>query len=221
MRYSPGVAHSVIHTRLCEGPGETPDGLLLSEREVFAKPCPVPAAPGVYAWFFDEIPGKINTYNCVKWGDATLLYVGISPRLPTKTGRPNRPERNLRERIRYHYRGTSSGSTLRTSLGCLLASQLRIHLRAGGSFGEGEARLDRWMAKHALVTWYSTAEPWLVENELIASLDLPLNLANNQDNPFYARLSAIRKAARAAVRQSPARPGGQGSASRARIQRIG
>jgi hypothetical protein len=61
----------------------------------------------------------------------TLLYVGISPKAPPKAGgRPSK--QNLRTRIRTHYRGNASGSTLRLSLGCLFAETLMIELRRHG-----------------------------------------------------------------------------------------
>ncbi|RNL98558.1 hypothetical protein EFE23_13740 [Micromonospora solifontis] len=87
-----------------------------------------------------------------------LLYVGISPKAPPSNGRP--PSRQtIRSRIRYHYRGNAAGSTLRLTLGSLLAKDLGIDLRRVGSgkrltFGrEGEKQLTEWMAEHAQVTW--------------------------------------------------------------------
>jgi len=41
------------------------------------------------------------------------------------------------------------------------------------------------MGEHARVSWVPHAQPWLLEEELIAALDLPLNLQGNSHNPFY------------------------------------
>src|ERR1700722_7026268 len=54
--------------------------------------------------------------------------------------------------------GNAEGSTLRLTLGCLLAGELGLELRRGGSGGrltfcDGEARLSGWLAENALVTW--------------------------------------------------------------------
>lgn len=98
---------------------------------MLARPSLIPAAPGVYAWFFRKAP-------------------------PTN-GTPL-SRQTLRSRIRYHYRANTEGSTLRLTLGCLLANSLGIELRRVGSgtrmtFSTGEATLSKWMAANALVPW--------------------------------------------------------------------
>src|SRR3982750_4095219 len=60
---------------------------LYSRGEVLARPSPVPKAPGVYAWFFREIPPGFPTDNCVRHDGKTLLYVGISPSAPPANGK--------------------------------------------------------------------------------------------------------------------------------------
>ena len=62
--------------------------------------------------------------------------------------------------VTYHYRGNAEGSTLRKTLGCLLADHLGIDLRRVDSgtrrtFGDGEAALSQWMAGNAFVSWIS------------------------------------------------------------------
>ena len=153
----------------------------------------MPAEAGVYGWWFRTLPAVIDTTHCAKRGELTLLYTGISPSRPPVNGRP--PSRqDLRKRIRNHSRGNASGSTLRMSLGCLLSDRLGIELRRYGGghrrqFGSGEAVLSEWMAENALVSWITDPEPWVAEGEVIAYLDLPLNL---QGNAFYAGLTAVR-----------------------------
>jgi hypothetical protein len=53
---------------------------LWSRSEVLVKPSPTPAAPGVYGWYFDEIPGSADGEACHAMGAFSLLYVGISPK---------------------------------------------------------------------------------------------------------------------------------------------
>lgn len=96
-----------------------------------------------------------------------------------------------------HYRGNAYGSTLRLTLGCLLARSLTIELQRVGSgrltFGTGEAKLSRWMEENAFVAWMPVALPWDVEHLLISTLSLPLNIAGNSAHPFYTALKATRQ----------------------------
>jgi hypothetical protein len=86
------------------------DGLVKPSRlfgraEVLATPCPVPARPGVYGWFFREVPdARIDAAGCVRHDGLALLYVGIAPGPPPKNGRAP-SKQSLRSRVRYHYRG--------------------------------------------------------------------------------------------------------------------
>jgi hypothetical protein len=96
-----------------------------SRAEVLSSPCPVPKSPGVYAWYFKQIPPRIPTAGCVRVGDLTLLYIGISPKAPPTNGR-SASRQTLRSRLRYHMCGNAEGSTLRLTMGCLLSDQLRL-----------------------------------------------------------------------------------------------
>lgn len=181
---------------------------LFHAEEVRGRNCPVPAAPGVYAWYFTSPPPLVPTGGCHTQDEAVLLYVGISPKAPPGNGRsPSR--QTIRSRIRYHYRGNAAGSTLRLTLGSLLAEELGIGLRRVGSgnrmtFGrEGEKRLTAWMAEHARVVWTVTDQPWKLEEELIRSCVLPLNLDQNRHSPFHSQLSGLRAAQRAHARLLP------------------
>jgi hypothetical protein len=180
---------------------------LWSRAEVLAPPSPVPSRPGVYGWYFKELPWPIDTSQCVTWDGSTLLYGGIAPKAPPANGRPA-SQQTLRKRIRYHYRGNAAGSTLRLTLGCLLAERLGIQLRRVGSgrrltFAAGEARLSAWMADNAYVTWVETERPWLAELRLIASVNLPLNLDQNCQHAFHQQLTQVRADARRAARTLP------------------
>jgi len=144
-----------------------------------------------------------------RFSGQTLLYVGILPKEPSRTGRVSK--QSLRTRVRYHYRGNAEGSTLRLTLGSLLSEQLGVELRRVGSgnrmtFSDGEAVLSEWMEEHARVALLETPTPWLVESRLIANLVLPLNLDQNARSPFRAELSQIRSGARARARERPVLP---------------
>ena len=178
--------------------------------EVLARPSPVPAEPGVYAWYFDEPPPGVPLDGCHASNDGVLLYIGMSPKAPSRNGAtPSR--QSLRSRIRYHYWGNAAGSTLRLTLGSLLAEEIGIELRRVGSgqrltFSEGEAVLSEWMGKHARVCWVVTPTPWLLETHLIDSLTLPLNLDQNARSLFRGELSRRRAEQRARARALPVLP---------------
>jgi hypothetical protein len=175
---------------------------LYSASDIASRPCPVPACPGVYAFYFNEPPPGIDTSGCHRVDHHALLYVGIAPKPPPVNGRaPSRS--NLRQRLRTHYYGNAAGSTLRRTLGCLLSDQLGIKLRRVGSGGRytftnpGEQRLDDWMRQHAFVSWVETSAPWELEKHLLSSgLRLPLNLDGNPWIEAVAVVRAVRLKAR-------------------------
>ncbi|WP_420330069.1 GIY-YIG nuclease family protein [Ornithinimicrobium murale] len=165
---------------------------LTSRAEALARPAPVPAQPGVYAWYFDVPPSGVPHDGTHRNAFGYLLYLGIAPREPRRSdGQPS--SQNLRKRIRTHFRGDASRSTLRLTLGLLLSEELGIQLRRNGSgrltFGEGEAAVSDWMAEHSRVCWYVHRQPWRVESELISELVLPLNLDQNRHGSFHETLS--------------------------------
>jgi hypothetical protein len=176
---------------------------------LIARPCPAPTVAGVYAWFFSQLPAGIDAGSCYVVDGWTLLYVGISPKEPPTNGRP--PSRStLRQRLRTHFAGNAAGSTLRKTLGCLLADELGIALRRVGSgdrytlTNPGEQRLDAWMANHCRVAWHEVADPWRLEREILASgLPLPLNI---RDNPCLAHTGVVQAARASAMRAADALP---------------
>lgn len=183
---------------------------LWSRAEVLRRPSPVPRSSGVYAWYFSEIPAGTPAGECLSLDGLTLLYIGIAPKKALTSGaKPS--QQTLWSRIRYHMRGNAFGSTLRESLGCLLADDLGIALRRVRSKSStkrednvyrytftklGEATLDEWLGRTAFVTWQTEGEPWNLEAELIRTLSLPLNLDQNRHHAFHSGLSAKRRAAR-------------------------
>ncbi|BEK73515.1 hypothetical protein EATA6166_14070 [Enterobacter asburiae] len=172
-----------------------------SRTEVMSKPSPVPPVNGVYFWWFKEIPPGVPTEGCITSDGNTLLYVGISP---DQRGKPN-SRSNLRKRIKTHYSGNAAGSTLRRTLGVLLSGLSGFPLRRVG-YGSrmtfthpGEQWLDAWMEKNAKVHWHPVEAPWELEDTLIASLSLPLNIQGNAHG-FKMTLSGMRSQAAAEAR---------------------
>ena len=178
-----------------------------SATDFLSRPSPIPTSPGVYAWYFDEVPPGVPIDECHQALGHTLLYVGIAPR--ETRGQAVKPSiRTLRHRMRDHFAGNAEGSTLRLTLGCLLSDTLDIQLRRVGRgkrhtfTNPGEIILDKWMAPHARVAWAAVEEPWLVEKRLLSTVRLPLNLQGNT-HPFVPTLKGIRNAAKQAARRLP------------------
>jgi protein-tyrosine phosphatase len=171
-----------------------------TREEVLQRPCPVPVVAGVYAWWFREIPPTVPSEGCITTNGLTLLYIGIAPSRDGSSA-------TLRSRIRQHYRSNASGSTLRLTLGCLLAKQLGIALCPVGTkrrltFGEGERKLSEWIAANAFVCWVEHQAPWEVEAGIIGQLRPPLNLADSSHH-FRATLREMRQEAKRNARIAP------------------
>ena len=180
---------------------------MYTRQAVLATPSPVPKDPGVYGWWFGDLPTPLDTSACLTRDGCTLLYTGISPKAPPANGRAPSSQR-LRDRVRYHFTGNAEGSTLRKTLGVLLSAELNIELRRVGSgarmtFGSGEQKLSDWMAANALVSWVVHPTPWTLEAELIADLDVPLNLDGNAHNRFHPELTKARRNAVVRARELP------------------
>ncbi len=177
---------------------------LFSRSEALNKENLIPKAPGVYAWYFKDYPSIIPSEDCVKVKDLTLLYIGISPVGPGATKTP----RNLDKRIKNHFKGTAYGSTLRKSLGVLLSevsehSLRRVSEKTITLTPPGENYLNDWMEKNAFVCWLEHAEPWEMEEGLIKTYSLPLNIKGNKHHPFCPALKLKRSEAMEKARNSP------------------
>lgn len=166
---------------------------LYSRSSVLSGPCPVPAERGVYGWFFKNTLPNVPLSECATKDGKTLFYVGISPSRPFTN-------QNLRKRITSHFKGNAEGSTLRLTLGVLLAEQSGFPLctarnsKSKTFSTHGEQWLNDWMEENAFVCWVQHPEPWDVESGIIKSVSLPLNIQGN-DHPFAETLSSMRKEA--------------------------
>ena len=182
-----------------------PPKRLFSRAEVLQIPSPVPKANGLYAWYFRNVPSVIPTDNCLEFKGNRLLYIGIAP---DKINKPN-SRATLVKRIRQHYAGNAEGSTLRRTLGVLLAEQSGFPLRRVGSGKRftlthaGEQFLDDWMEKNAFVAWMEHPEPWTIEHTLLLELSCPLNIADNAHHLFCSTLKKMRTEALCRAREMP------------------
>ena len=162
---------------------------ICSRSEFLARSCPVPKEGGIYAWYFRELPPAVPCCRVPEFKGLKLLYIGTSPATANSRN-------NLRRRIRADFNRNASCSTLRMTLGCLLADKLSIVVRrAGGrlTFGEGEAKLSDWMEANAYVAWVEHERPWSIEEEIIRKVSPLLNLDHNKESCFHRELSEIRR----------------------------
>jgi hypothetical protein len=174
------------------------DAPRFTREQVLSEPCPVPNQPGAYGWWFRTVPVLVDATGCEVRDGLTLLHVGVSPTPPRPNGKQP-VSQDLRKRIRYHFgaaRGNADGSSLRKTLGVVLADELGIELRRIGSgrhitLAGGEAVLNQWLADNAQVSWVVRQEPWIFEDELVSALELPLNPQGN--NAFHQELKRLRR----------------------------
>jgi hypothetical protein len=68
----------------------------------------------------------------------------------------------------------------------------------------GEQWLDDWMEENVFVTWVEHPKPWELEEELLGTLSLPLNIKDNKDHIFADSLSQLRKDAIRRAKGTPA-----------------
>jgi hypothetical protein len=97
----------------------------------------------------------------------------------------------------------TSRSTLRRSIGCLLAEELRVEFVVKrqsrgtrchyGFDSQGEVALTNWIEENARVSWVEHTEPLILEAHLIKTLTIPMNIKSNS-HPFVRVLSSRRVA---------------------------
>lgn len=158
---------------------------------------------GIYGWLFTRGSLAVPDAPYELTDGYELLYVGIAPRKTNGIGEEGASR--LRSRLRTHARGDASRSTLRLTIGILLAEELRLVLgihKGRANWGpDGEARLTCWMNKHARMSWVEDKTPWVVEDELLIHAPLPLNI-DGRTGAFTTELQARRTAARKAARDA-------------------
>lgn len=156
-----------------------------------------PREKGLYAWWFEPRSLPVPAAPYEKTEGYELLYVGIAPRKPTKSGRES--VSRLRSRLRTHVRGDASRSTLRLTLGALLAENLDLEpsiARGRLTWGrEGELKLTRWIEQHARISWVLHEQPWTVEDDLLKNAWLALNI-DGRANDWADQLSRQRRQVR-------------------------
>jgi hypothetical protein len=174
---------------------------LLAEQPLPADRSIVPDKPGFYAWWAKPanltdadppIPAVYPPGSLPGW---SLLYVGIAPKHPSKTG----VDRTIAARISKDHRGGNiGGSTFRQSLASILRTSLALSPKRGHERARlvDEAPLSRWIDATCALTTAVTATPSRVEDDVIRTLGAPLNL-----RPGYHEFRFVVEEARRALRR--------------------
>lgn len=144
------------------------------------------ASAGLYSWWADSIGAKMLTTGLGHHVNPGLIYVGQAG-ATSKNGIPSKT--TLESRLRQNHLGSNSGSsTLRRSLGSILAQSLRAE-------AIDEAALTDWMNTHLQVITVAVADPRLIgslEQQVLDALNPPLNLQGVPESLIRNKLSNLR-----------------------------
>lgn len=181
---------------------ETVKSLLARPVRVSVARRTLPEKAGVYAWWTErgsipQVPESPHPDN----PDLHLFYVGRAPRDSASSA-------TLKSRIvNNHLRGNTGASTFRFTLAALLMQSLGFTPEQTKTKsvlpGSQNKALSNWQEEHLRLTWVEHDEPWLIEDEVIARLQPPLNLAGNASHPFHSALSEARAKFREVAKANP------------------
>lgn len=146
--------------------------------------------PGLYAWFVDVEGATQLSEGAAQKITAGLVYAGQAGAGTSSAALASRIRGN-------HIGGTITGSTFRMTLASLLAKRLGLVDDGGRKLaGDGEARLTEWIRCHlslAVVAAPDRAAVARLEDDVLAVLDPPLNLAGMASSPIRRTLTAKRR----------------------------
>jgi hypothetical protein len=169
---------------------------MYSHTEILDQNTLIPAAEGIFAWYFKQIPENLKSLNLHTHNNLTLAYIDSSPQKPLKDSLSARG--NIRKRMIADITGSASTSSIRRSLGCLLREELNLNsVRLSPrivNFGEGERDLSGWISENVKFCWLVNETPTEIRDNLISEVQVPLTLSNGKVNDFFDELTKIRSA---------------------------
>jgi hypothetical protein len=165
---------------------------LLPAASIVAAPHQVPPDMGTYFIFFDSGQLLLERSGYLEFDDDfpisidgfDLLYVGATMS-------------QLRKRVLDHLTGNSRASSLRMTVGAVLALELGLEPIGDGSrtyfhFGDGEQRLTDWLVAHTRVAFVLTDDPFGDEKRAIAAAPVPFNISERKRHPYSKYLMSLR-----------------------------
>ena len=150
---------------------------------------------GLYAWHGDDV--ALDVVRDVLGAPAiNPLYAGQAGAESSVVGKPSGA--TLASRIRSnHIRGNTRVSTFRRTWAALLWDQLGLNCTRPRTLDpEGNIRLTAWMIEHlrvAMVPLDDRARLGVIEGQVLASLDPPLNLNKVASTDSRRRLRDLRR----------------------------
>lgn len=152
--------------------------------------------PGLYSWWVDADGARHLTAGLKAPVLQGRIYAGQTGATKWPSGKVGRA--TLASRVgRSHIRGNIRGSTFRLTLASALRESLGLLSVGPRSLAwESEATLTAWVFDHLEVAVHPFAERDALkhlEDEVLDSLDPPLNLDGRPSTPVRARLTEIRK----------------------------
>jgi hypothetical protein len=123
----------------------------------------------------DATPPIPRVHRAGARSDWALLYVGIAPKRPSRTGL----DRTIATRVsKDHRNGNIGGSTYRQSHASHLVKELDLESRGGHDRPRllDERPLSQWIDEYCALTTAVRAEPWAIEDEVIRLTVAPFNL---------------------------------------------
>lgn len=148
----------------------------------------IPDAAGVYVifWIQTDTGALCPVSKDALDADAVELvplYVGAS-------------NDSLRVRIKRHVLGDTRSSTLRASLGLILAERLDLKIVPIPTKAyfcvEPERRLSDWIVSNTVVGYFETDDPFGLEKTMLASSAGKLNISGCRPNETSKRLKRLR-----------------------------
>ncbi len=174
----------------------TKTGKMYSCEEFFSLPFDILNKPGIYAFYFKDMPSCALTDKHEVPEDEPL-YIGMSDK------------RTLLERIDEHHDKTAAESTLRFSLGVLFQEEMGFSLRITSGVPpkfrfcqDGENWISRWINNNALIRFVEYKNPASIERRVIRKVSPSLNIEHSE-NDFVSKLRRMRALARAKARRLP------------------
>ncbi len=144
--------------------------------------------PGLYSWWVDASGAADLTAGLGIPVAPGLIYAGLAGATRWPSGK--RSTNTLWSRIAgMHLGGRHEFSTFRRTLGAVLA-------HADGSATIDEDALTAWMTQHLTVVALASEDAdtlGLLESEVLATLDPPLNLQGMAATPVRSRLTELRR----------------------------
>jgi len=160
----------------------------------------LPDSPGLYFWYYKNIDElfskeqkeKLYLDSVIKSNGYFLLYIGIAK------------GQSIKQRIIDKHLNSAHVSTLRHSIGSLLANKARLKpslIVEAGKFAidkdwRVEKRITEFLKENAKISWIIDENPNGLETFLLGDYrrySLPLNINNNLNHPFCEILMGLRK----------------------------